>query len=115
MLTISREQMHIFSKAPLDQFVDWMLVHLRKFFPSCRRADDTDLRKVIKHGIERAGSYEIRTRRDVCKYIDLMVTFGLDFDRDKRFPWAESILKRPWSSATRMRWLMVAAQNQLKG
>ncbi len=61
--------------------------HLRKFFPeNCRKLGDVGLLETIRLGVERAASYQISSERDVCKYIDLMLALGPDFDRDPKLP-----------------------------
>ena len=39
---------------------------------------------MVQYGIKRAAVYGFTAKRDVCKYIDLMILFGRDFDTDKR-------------------------------
>jgi hypothetical protein len=115
MLIIRQEQLRAFSRAEVANFEEWMLAHLRKFFPAqCRAAGESGLQKMIRRGIERAASYRITTQRDVCKYIDLMVVLGSDFDTDPRLSWAKVILKNPWSEGMRMRRLVIEAQNYLR-
>ena len=112
MLTIRNEQMRLFSQEEVTKFEEGMIVHLRKFFPACRLASETTLRELIRYGIERARSYQITARRDVCKYVDLMTVLGRDFDVDERIPWASELLHSE-RGATRMPRLMNAAQRYL--
>ena len=77
------------------------------------RARDAQLRDTIQYGTKRAADYGITDRRDVCKYIDLAVVFGRDFDTDRRSPWAGKILGQRSSPALRMRTLLTAAKRQL--
>jgi len=87
------KQVAAFRNDKLKKFEDRMLVHLEKFFPmQCKAADETQVREIIRYGIKSAAQYGITAERDVCKYIDLMVVFGRDFDRDPKVPWARSIL-----------------------
>ena len=91
-----------------------MLVHLRKFFPKqCAALGELQLRETIGHGIRRAAHYGITAKRDVCKYIDLMIVFGRDFDSDKRFRWAREILDRQGNSFAKMKALLPAAKLRL--
>lgn len=97
------------------KFEEWMLAHLKKFFPArSHAAGESRIREIIHSGIERAAAYEINSKRNVCKYIDLMVLFGRHFDTDKRFPWAKEILARTTPSVTKMRSLQEAAQRHLR-
>ena len=115
MLTIRKEQIKALAQLEVEKFEDWMLVHLRKFFPAqCRAAGETKLLAIIRSGIERAAGYGIKTRRDVCKYIDLMVVLGPDFDEDPRLPWVAKILLNRGPAGQRMRDLLAAVQRHLR-
>lgn len=91
MFTISKETMAVFSAAKTETFVEKMLVHIRKCFPAeYQSLGDPAIQQTIRYGIAGASRYGIQGERDVCKYIDLMLVFGQDFDRD--IPWASRIL-----------------------
>jgi hypothetical protein len=93
MLTIRKKQIGAFLESNVKKFEERMIVHLNKFFPTqCKAAGETQLRETIRYGIKGAARYGIIAERDVCKYIDLMVVYGRDFDRDPKLPWASTIL-----------------------
>jgi hypothetical protein len=115
MLTIRLEQFAIFSQLEVRKFEDWMLGHLRKFFPKqCAVAGDQRLREMVQYGIQRAAGYGITAKRDVCKYIDLMIVFGRDFDTDNRSRWAGEILGKRRNPGVKMPTLRQAAKPHLK-
>ena len=63
--------------------------HLGKFFPAaCAALGEEQVRRVVRYGIERAASHGVTRERGVCAWVDLMFTFGRDFDRDPDLPWA---------------------------
>jgi hypothetical protein len=94
MLTIRKEQLAAFSPLGKQAFEDRMIVHLKKVFPEqCESLGEPKLRESIQYGTQRAASYKITSERDVCKYLDLMIFFGRDFDKDPNLPWAQSILQ----------------------
>jgi len=94
MLSIREEQTDAYRQEALRNFEDRMIKHISKFFPKEFAAlREAKTRETIQYGIKRAGSYGIVAERDVCKYIDLMVVFGRDFDRDKGLRWAHSVLE----------------------
>jgi len=96
MLTIRKEQLRVFDQDRRSRFLALMLAHLRKFFPArCESLGERGLREWIEHGTKRAATYHVVSERDVCKYIDIMLVFGKDFDQDARFPWAARLLKIP--------------------
>ena len=110
MLTIRKEQWELLAKPELQKFEDWMHDHVLKFLSreihGCRPGADWEL---IRTGRDRAAAYGITGRSDVCKYIDLMMVFGRDFDTDARYPWAGEILNR-LSGSAKMRAAIDASQ-----
>lgn len=114
-LAIRREQMAIFSHAEVEKFVDWMLVHLRRFFPrQTTLQDELQLRRTVESGIQRASAYGLTAKRDVCKYIDLMLVLGENFDTDKQLPWAAQILSYKTHPALKAQFLLHAGINYLR-
>lgn len=93
MLTIRKEQIAVFREPAINQFVKHVVVHLNKCFPAkCEALGEPRVSEMVKYGIQRAASYGISAERDLCKYVDLMVVFGPEFDQDPEFPWASAIL-----------------------
>ena len=94
MLTIRKEQLKVLSRNEVQKFEVHMRAHLRKIFPEqSGTLGKEELDNVIRHGIERAKVHGIVSQRDVCKYIDLMMVFGRDFDTSPKLPWASATLK----------------------
>jgi hypothetical protein len=94
MLTIRKEQMAVFGPLGQKAFEDRMLVHLKKVFPEqSETMGEPKLRDTIQYGTQRAAAYKIISERDVCKFIDLMIFYGRDFDKDPNLPWAQTILQ----------------------
>ncbi len=94
MFTVRKQHLAAFEQAALEQFEDTMLAHLRETFSEeCATLDEPALIKLIHLGIDRAATYGIEAEDDVCLYIDLMMLFGQDFDRDPGLPWARAILQ----------------------
>lgn len=93
MFKIRQEQMEAFSQAGVKNFEDRMVVHLNKFFPEqCQALGEPKTREAIQYGIQQGASYGFVAERNVCKYIDLMFTFGRDFDKDAKLPWTTAVL-----------------------
>ncbi len=98
MLTIRREQMDTLGQDMQSRFEDFMVEHLRHYFPERSRelgeeaAGEAALRAEIRIGIERAEEHGFTAERDVCKYLDLMFELGRDFDSDPALPWVRPIL-----------------------
>jgi hypothetical protein len=114
VLTIRQAQMDVFSQVEVQKFVDWMVAHLKQFFPPQSQAlGEPQLQEMIRHGIRRAANHGITTERDVCKFIDLMIVFGRDFDRDEKSAWAGQILANRKTARSKIRSLYEAAELRL--
>jgi hypothetical protein len=114
MLIIREEQLAVLNRVQTNKFEDAMLAHLKKFFPKKAKAGEPKLKEAIQHGIKQAGAHGIVSERDVCKYIDLMMVFGKDFDADEKLPWAAEILEKEQDPEEKMAALMERADKQLK-
>jgi hypothetical protein len=114
-LTIRPAQLAAFSQLQVRRFEDWMAGHLRRFFSvQCDALGEAYVVETVRYGMERASQHGFRTRRDVCKYIDLMMVLGRDFDTDGRTPWAAAILARRGDAGATMRALFAAASRRLQ-
>lgn len=95
MFKISRKQMDAFSLASREGFENRMVTHLVRFFPErCLGEGENWIRQLINQGIAHAARHGIVTESDVCKYIDLMLVLGRNFDEEPDLKWAQDIL---WS------------------
>jgi hypothetical protein len=93
MIRIRREQKQAIAAGNRKDFEDRMVAHIRKFFPKhYEELKEENTRLLVDHEIDRAKSWGIVAERDVCKYIDLSLVFGPDFDTDGKQPWAAEIL-----------------------
>lgn len=116
MLTFRPAQVQAFDEATLKDFVKLMEQHLKKFFPQfCEAAGGAVVKDYIRYGVKRAVSYQITAKRDVSRYIDLMVSLGRDFDRDPDLSWAGEILRTCNSADTKIKVLLMNAEKHLKG
>ena len=93
MLVIRQEQIEVLRDYMLKQFKDRMVAHLRRYFPEQSKSlSNEDLCETVQYGIEQAAAYEIVNEYDVIGYINLMFTFGHDFDKNPSLPWSSRIL-----------------------
>ena len=89
-MVIREKQQRVFNEKFSTSFEDRMVVHLRAVFPhECGAQTDVQLRETVHRGIDRAAQYGVDTERDVCKFIDLMMIHGPEFDQ---LPWAAKFL-----------------------
>ena len=94
MLTIRKEQIAVFGPLGKKAFEDRLVTHIKKVFPQeSQSLGEPQVRETIQYGTQRAAAHRIVSERDVCKYIDLMLVYGRDFDKDSNLPWAQSILQ----------------------
>ena len=97
------------------QFEDWSIAHLKKYFPVQASAMGANqLRAFVQHEVKNAASYGIKARRDVSKFLDLMVVFGRNFDMDARHSRAGEILRKRGDSKTAMQALLDKAKTALR-
>ena len=114
-LTIRQRQMAVFSQVEVQKFEAWVAAHLKRFFPrQCAAVGDLRLQDTVHYGVQRAAAHGITAKCDVCRYIDLMIVFGRDFDTDRRTRWAGQILGHRRPPRARMHALLRAAKLQLR-
>jgi hypothetical protein len=78
-------------RAAVPSFDDRVAEHLHEFFPEqCQHLGADGLKQAIDYGIGRAASYGLETERDIGTFLELMFTFGVDFDT--QLSWATAIL-----------------------
>ena len=89
VLVIRSEQMRAFESSA---FKLWVADHLRKFFPNeCAQVGPQKFSELIDYGIARAHGHGFKAEPDLCRYLDIMIVFGPNFDQD--LPWAREILE----------------------
>jgi hypothetical protein len=94
MLIIRNEQLEVFDDYLFKQFVEDMIAHLRTNFPNqVKPMNETDLRKMIEDGIDRAEQYDVINVGDVERFLECMVILGQNFDNDIQNTWAGDILR----------------------
>lgn len=115
MFVVRKEQLEAFSRASVKDFENRMVIHLRKFFPQqCDVLGEAKTREAVHFGIWKAKKYGIISEHDVCVYIDIMFTFGQDFDVDPALPWASKALKaKEMNPATKIEILYDSAMSHL--
>ncbi len=112
-MVIREEQMSAFTADATTDFENRMVIHLKKCFPAeCQALQEPGMRKTIRYGIDQSAKYDVKVERDVCKYIDIMMVYGGDFDTRADLPWASRILndKVLKNSTARMDSLFAAAK-----
>ena len=91
MLIIREEQLRVLSEYARADLQARMLAHLLRFFPDhCKALGEVKTLALLAHGIERARRYNFDTEAEICKYLNLMFSFGRDFDTEQ--DWAARVL-----------------------
>ena len=93
MLIIRNTQLQVFGEQQSTQFIDAVFSHLERCFPGkLETLGEARARDVIRRGIDRAKGHGFTTQRLVCRFIDLTLVLGVEFDKDLH--WAVEILQR---------------------
>lgn len=115
-MLIRKEQLEVFENYARAELERRIFAHVSKFFPKEISELGTDAaRRLIHDGIRRAQAFRFVTEGNICKYVDLLVVLGSDFDT--RFGWARNVLAE-WNSSDPddvMSRLLVAADEELRG
>lgn len=90
MIQITAKQYSVFTQENESNFKQKMHNHINTFFSDkYNELTEIGCQQLISSGIVCAKNYSIISECDVCKFIDLMVVFGAEFDKE---PWAKKIL-----------------------
>jgi hypothetical protein len=99
MLVIREQQMEVFRKLMRDQFYERAVTALSNSFPSAAATRGPDgMLALVRLGVARTREYGIKTEADVMFYLELMLTFGDNFDGRRECAWMRKILKRSYMS-----------------
>lgn len=96
MLVVRSAQIESFGQDLHRRFEDQLCRHVQQHFPAeCQQLGAEGTGVTVRHGVETARSYGITDQRDLAVYLDVMFTYGRDFDHDPRLPWAAATLNDP--------------------
>ena len=92
-MLMRKQQMEAFERAAAKAFEDRTYVHLQQWFPHhCELLGEDQMRRVIRHGWQKANSYDLTAECCARSYIEFMCLLGGAFDTDVLLPWAAEIL-----------------------
>jgi hypothetical protein len=93
MLTIRKEQIRVFDEMAMKQFIERMVIYVRKHFPEeSKSMDGEQLKNHICDVIPVAKKYGLVSERDICKYINLSMFYGTGFDKKPENDWMARML-----------------------
>jgi hypothetical protein len=116
MLIIRQEQFRALTGAFDEEFERAMVQYLRRQFPrECLDRSDDDLQSFVRRAKERAARYDIELHEDICRFANLMMVLGPEFDTDPGIGWARQILSswRPGGPSARIQHLYQTAISRL--
>ena len=94
LLCVRAEQMKVLQAKALCNFEDELFGYFKKKAVSMSWTVDGDkaIRETVQSGINRAQKYGFTKRGPVRFFVELLFTFGSEFDTDPLLPWAEGVL-----------------------
>jgi hypothetical protein len=96
MLVIRKEQMNVLRGASDSALVPEMLAHVRAYFPDkTANQDDTALTVQVKGAIKQARRYSLHTKRDLFRFVNLTMMYGLDWEASEDRRWMHDCLVDP--------------------
>ena len=106
MLVIRQEQIDTLIKGSDEEFVEFLVGHVKEEHPDLTsKYDDQTLRVMVRGGIRRAESHGLTTAEDTTAFISIMFEIAPNFDEqtqiktvldDDKFP-PEDRIERLWS------------------
>lgn len=100
MLRIMNKQFEEIIDIQFSSFVVRLKQHLNDFFhETIALLTPKELDYFIKEGIKKATDYKLETEFQISVYFNIMLTFGIDFEKDEQYKWASNILYDSRTSA----------------
>ena len=106
MLVIRQEQIDALIKGTDEEFVEFLVGHVKEEFPEkIEERDEETLRTMVRGGVRRAESHGFTTAEDITAFISIMFEIAPNFDEqaqikavldDTKFP-PEERIERLWS------------------
>jgi hypothetical protein len=106
MLVIRQEQIDALIKGTDEEFVEFLVGHVKQEFPEkAAERDEETLREMVRGGIKRAERHGFTTAEDITAFISIMFEIAPNFDEhpqiktvldDEQFA-PEARLERLWS------------------
>ncbi len=94
MLVIRNAQKKELAAPALAQYRRNLETHLMKNFKDqCEKLGKEGISDAIDHAMDHAKHYGIKSGKDLCLYVNLMFTFGRDFDSDQDLTWARPFFR----------------------
>lgn len=93
MLILRKEQIAALSGAKADRFTDEMANHLRSTFPEeTAGMDSAALQGYIEKVFDAAKKYNLSSRQDLCRFLNITMLFGMEFENVEARHWMHEYL-----------------------
>ena len=93
MLTIRKEQTEAMRRPLVEQRIVDLVAHVKQDFPEeTRGQSDEELYDRIEETLKRAERYDITSDRDVYKYVNISMIYGIDFNEQDETDWTADYL-----------------------
>ncbi len=101
MIIIRNAQKKALAIPALSLYRKNLEAHLIKHFKEqCDKLGKEGVSDAIGHAFEHAEKYNITSGKELCLYVNLMFTFGRNFDNDKELTWARPFFEESGYFAT---------------
>ena len=96
MLIIRKEQIAALSETGRHRMILNIMAHVKEYFPEeTEVVAEDELYERISRTIERAKPYGILAERDVYKFVDVSMIYGMEFDEAEETAWTKTYLTDP--------------------
>jgi hypothetical protein len=93
MLKIGKEQVEAFKAQARARFEDELASYFEKNSPNKSHSHDNHTtKKIIQTGIDKALLYGFQSKKEIERYVHLLLMLPADFEVDPKFSWAVTIL-----------------------
>ena len=116
MLSLNQEQMRTLRQRARRLYVAELHEHVQAFFAQVAEQEGPEAtRNRLDAVLEEAGGYQLVTRSDLCKFVDLCYLLGDGFIRRNGMEWAREMLGQPSPDAMSNVYEIVIRQLELRG
>ena len=98
MIVIRNEQVKAFKDFQRQKYINELIQLIKKHF-SINKSEEI-IRSLVIYGIEDAAKFNIISKRDIGKYIGLIINYGKQFYHKQDLEWTFDILNNSQSNAS---------------
>ncbi len=115
MLLIKHKQLKAITNSRRELFIQRLREHLEKFFPDIiKLLTAEEYNSFMDIGTKRATAYGLETEYQIMVYFNIMLTLGVNFEKNKKHKWADKILHDKSDAKMRVETLLRRVESELK-